>query len=359
MGDGDSTNKGGPLKRLARGVSRLPIPTLGRWTPVVGLVGLIMAVVLFGLVAALTLRGTLASPNLNPFYAEDVIPTAPGATPNPEFAADEVVSSDDDRVTVLLLGADTRASETGYRTLTDSIMLLTIDRANGTAGMLSIPRDLYVDIPGYGLDRINTAYVKGGGQLAMQTVEYNLGVEVDHFVVVQFDTVVTLIDEIGGIVITVPYEIYDEEFPADCDTRDCGFDPLYISAGRQHMDGDTALRYARTRHGDSDIERAGRQQQVIMAIRDQVLSADQLPRLISRAPSLYNTLQATIRTDMTLDQMIALAADAGELADEDIRRGVIGFEQVNETYNEQGSYVLVPMQEPLSALIRDVFWLEG
>jgi LCP family protein required for cell wall assembly len=91
-----------------------------------------------------------------------------------------------------------------------------------------------------------------GGQLAVDTIQYNLGVRVDYYVLVEFDAFITLVDEIGGIDINVPYEIYDPEYP----DMNYGYDPLYIPAGFQHMDGELALKYARTRHGDNDFERA-------------------------------------------------------------------------------------------------------
>lgn len=343
----------GPLARLDRLIGRLPIPTLGRWTPLIGLAGLMAATLAFALVFAFLLRGVVSTD----FLAYGTIEPPSGATPNPEFAADPI-AADSERITLLLLGVDTRPSEAGYRTLSDTIMIASIDPQTGHAGILSIPRDLLVELPGYGLGKINTAYVRGGGELAMQTVEYNLGIEVDHYVVVQFRAFTTLVDEVGGIRVDVPYEIYDEEFPAECDNRDCGYEPLYISAGLQHMDGETALKYARTRHGDSDFDRAGRQQQVIMALRDQVLSINALPRLIERAPALYSALADNIRTDLSLDEMIELATLAAGVQDANIRRAVLTDAEAPSRSDPQYGYVLVANEALVSALIRETLWLD-
>ncbi len=355
----DQPRSGGGRKQ--NGIKRLPIPTLGRWTPLITLTGSLLAVLACSVVTGIVLRAMVVRDVFNPFREEGGSAglIAMLATPNPDFMAEPVLENgEDSRVTILLLGADTRPSEIGYRTPTDSIMLLSVDREAQTAGILSIPRDLYVDIPGYGLDRLNTAYVRGGGELAMQTIENNLGVHVDYFVLVQFLAFTTLVDEIGGISIYVPYDIYDPEFPAECDSRgDCGFDPLYIPAGQQQMDGLTALRYARVRHIDTDYERSRRQQQVLFAIRDRVVSLDALPRLVQRAPALYGALSDSLRTDMTLEQMIELAQLVNDIPRENIRSDVIDADYLTNYLTPQGSQVLVPDTEQIEELIEQVFWL--
>lgn len=355
------------LTRLLRGgwlragfMRRLPVPTFGRWTPVITGAGSLLAVLGCSLLTGIVLRALVVSDALNPFREETGLAADPlQATPNPAFLGETVLEGgEDQRVTVVLLGADTRPSEAGYRTPTDTIMLLSIDREARTAGILSLPRDLYVDIPGYGPNRINTAYVRGGGELVKQTVEYNLGVHADYFVLVQFQAFVTLVDEIGGIDIYVPQEIYDPEFPAECYSRsDCGFDPLYIPAGQQHMDGLTALKYARVRHTDTDYDRARRQQAVLFAIRDRVVSLDALPRLVQRAPTLHATLSESIRTDMTLEQMVELAQFVGEIPRENIRSDVVDSDYVSNYVTEEGSQVLMPDRERIDELIKQVFWV--
>ncbi len=349
--------------RLQQLIDRLPVPDLGPWGRAIGVTGLFLGTLLISLTVGVILRAMIVSDALNPFAADSGLPTlTPNATPNPEFAAPTVDLgnvgnwNEGERVTVLLLGADTRPENRGFaRPRTDSIMLLMVDPEMNVAGVLSIPRDLYVDIPGYGLNRVNTAYVFGGGELAKETISYNLGVHVNFYVLIEFDAFITLIDEIGGIDVYVPYTIYDDTFP----DMNYGYDPFYIEAGMHHMDGETALKYARTRHTDNDFYRARRQQDVLLAIRDRVLSLNMLPRLIQRAPVLYNTLSTSIQTDMTLENMIALAQLAEDVPRENIRTGVVDSDYTMSYVTPEGAMVLIPDREDIGHLLEDVFWLNG
>lgn len=259
-----------------------------------------------------------------------------------------------DRVTVLVMGIDQRAEvetdTTAFRT--DSMMLLTVDPVGKTAGMLSIPRDLWVQIPGFEeRDRINTANFKGdayrlpggGPALAVETIESNLGIPVDFYVRVDFTAFETLIDEIGGIDVDVLEAIDDPTYPDCC----YGYDPFYLSAGRQHLDGRAALKYARTRATfGGDFDRAMRQQQVLLAVRDKILSLDMLPTLLTRAPVLYNTLAGSYDSDMTLEQMVSLGLLAAEIERSDIQSAVI-----------DNNYILTPYITPEGAqvIILDTF----
>ncbi|MFN2124326.1 MAG: LCP family protein, partial [Candidatus Promineifilaceae bacterium] len=183
---------------------------------------------------------------------------APGE-PTPTMIPTSEAREADERTNILVMGIDRRPGEP-FISRTDSMMLISIDPQGETASILSIPRDLYAMIPGYGRDRINTAFVygsaggnpAGGAALSMSTVEYNLGVPVDHYILVDFSTVIKSIDTLGGIDVVVPFDINDPTYP----DMDYGYDPLFIPAGLQHMDGQTALKYARTRHVDNDFGRA-------------------------------------------------------------------------------------------------------
>ncbi len=243
-----------------------------------------------------------------------------------------------DRVTVLVMGIDQRTGETDTAYRTDSMMLLTLDPVGRTAGMLSIPRDLYVEIPGFpDRDKITTANFKGdayklpggGPQLAVDTIELNLGIRVDFYVRINFTAFETLINQIGGIDINSPYEIYDPEYPDCC----YGYDPFYLPAGPQHLDGATALKFARTRHttGD-DFGRAERQQIVVMAVRDKLTSADNLPTLIANAPQLLATLQGSYTTNMSPEQMLSLALLAKDIPRENITSAVIDQQYIADFY---------------------------
>ena len=265
------------------------------------------------------------------------------------------------RVTLLVLGLDYRDWENGQgASRTDTMILLSIDPATRSAGMLSIPRDLWVEIPGFEPNKINTAYrlgeiykIDGGGPgLAMKTVEELLGMPVDFYAQIDFSAFVQFIDEIGGVKIDIPEAI--------------GIDPLgdnnnkVLQPGIQVLPGDLALAYARARNtAGSDFDRARRQQQVILGIRDRVLSSDMLPTLIQKAPSLYRTISSGIRTNLTLLQAIKLAWLAQQIPPEHIQQGVIGPEQIVFSMSFDGQDILVPISENILLLRDEIFTVTG
>lgn len=269
-----------------------------------------------------------------------------------------------ERFTILMLGLDKRPGETGTAFRTDSMILISIDPLTRSVGMLSIPRDLYIELPpgtvvsyGYGLQRVNSAYVIGelaqpgfGPQLTMQTVQYNLGIRVHDYVAYDFTAVIDGINAVGGIDINVEQAIYDPEYP----DMYYGYDPLYIPAGPTHMDGVLALKYARSRHSSSDLVRARRQQQVIRAVRDRVLNANLLPDLLVQAPGLWASWSRNIKTGLTLDQMIQLALYLKDISPENIRQGVIDSAYVTPTMWD-GASVLVPNRAAIGSLMVQVF----
>jgi LCP family protein required for cell wall assembly len=263
------------------------------------------------------------------------------------------------RFTVLLMGLDRRPGETGLAYRTDSMLLVSIDPATDAIGVLSIPRDLYVEVPGYGqLQRINSPMVLGelqqpgyGPRLAMQTVQYNLGIRVHDYAIVDFNAVITIIDHVGGIDIDVPYNISDPQYP----NMWYGYDPFYITAGMHHLNGAEALKYARTRHGSSDFQRAERQQQVIYAVRDQIMRREMLPQLIIQMPSLLNHLKDSIYTGLTVDQIIQLAWYIKDIDMSNVSSGVLAQGYVSGYTTPQGAQVLIPNRSTIGNLMVEVF----
>lgn len=313
-----------------------------------------------------------------------VLPTAPGALPTPVLAQNVLAAAgsggvatgqqltlDDgrsivlqpwnggSRLTVLLMGLDRRPDEEGLMYRTDTMMLISLDRDSNSVGVLSLPRDLYVDVPGYSeLQRINSAMVLGelqqpnyGPTLAMQTVQYNLGMYVHAYVAMDFNAVTTIVDLLGGVDIDVPYAIADYEYP----DMNYGYDPLILPAGLQHMDGATALKFARTRHGDSDFERARRQQLVLYALRDRILNFNLLPQLIVQSPSLLGALSENVYTNLTLDQLIQLAMTLKDIPGDSIRTGVIDSNYSMPFTTAAGAQVVVPRRAMLADLLSNVF----
>ena len=262
-----------------------------------------------------------------------------------------------ERVTVLFLGIDRRCGEEGP-VRTDSMILATVDPVSGTAGLLSLPRDLWVEIPGFGVDRINQAhylgegfeYPGGGPALAVETVEATLGVQIDHYATVNFAAFVEAVDLLGGIDVAVPELIDDPDYPDEC----YGYDPFYLEPGDYKMNGDVALKYARTRATEGgDVDRADRQQQVILAVRRQAVQ--QIPDLIVRAPQLWQTFQRNVETTMSLDEILQLGLLMQGIADQDIRRAVIDYNHVYVEKTPEGQDVLVPIRENIRALRDELF----
>jgi len=309
----------------------------------------------------------------------EVIPTAAVVLPTPVDARDsgntipvgeQITMSDGrnmvltpwdgkTRFTVLVVGLDRRPGETGLSYRTDTMMLVSIDPTLKTLGILSIPRDLYVEVPGYReLQRVNSPMVLGelqrpgyGPELMMQTVQYNLGIRVHDYVAVDFNTFITIVDAIGGLDMNIPYPISDPQYP----DMNYGYDPFYIKAGFQHLDGKTALKYARTRHGDSDFSRAQRQQAVLYAIRDRVLSLNMLPQLVAQAPTLWNAVSSGVSTGLSFEQMIQLVWYLKDVESNNIRTGVINEEYTAGYMTPGGAAVLVPDRARLGELMVGVF----
>ena len=219
--------------------------------------------------------------------------------------------TDTGRINILLLGIDERESEQGpWRT--DTMILLSIDPARQTAAVLSIPRDLWVTIPGYDFEaRINTAhfygdlrgYPGGGPALAMATVQAVFDLPIQYYIRFNFAGFEKLIDAIGGIDLNVEAPIDDPLYP----DSGYGYAPLHIDAGLQHMDGELALKYARTRHGGlEDFDRMHRQQQVIMAVRDKVTRTNMAPTIMREIVPLLQAMGSALKTNFTPDQLVRL-----------------------------------------------------
>ncbi len=296
--------------------------------------------------------------------AGEVSPGNPQADPSvinlPIFSPDAFKPwAGQDRVTILVLGIDERCEESGP-TRTDTMMIISMDPVNMSGSMLSIPRDLWVEIPGFGVDKINQAhflgeiyeYPEGGPGLAVDTVEAALGVKINYYLTVNFKAFVQVVDKIGGIEVTVPETINDASYPDNC----YGYDPFFIRAGNHQMDGQTALKYARTRATfGGDVDRAGRQQQVVMAVRNRILRLDMIPQLLLGAPEFWSILQDNVRTNLGFDEIIQLGLLAQDIPDGNIRSAVIDYDYVYNQITPDGQAVLVPIRENIRELRDQLF----
>ncbi|MGB5934176.1 MAG: LCP family protein [Anaerolineae bacterium] len=256
------------------------------------------------------------------------------------------------RVNILILGTDRR--DKGERAArTDTMMVASLDPVAKSAVVFSIPRDLWVFIPGYGEGRINTAHFYGelnGGQgplLAKETVEANLGIPIDYYVRLDFEGFKEMVDTLGGVTIDVEAPIRDDMFPDD----DYGYRTIYIPAGRQEMDGEMLLQYVRTRHGGSDFERMRRQQQALRALAQRALNLDLLPRL----PALINTALDAISTDIQPLEILALANLGNQIGLDGLEMKAIDESLATPFVTLDGAQILLPNKAGIEVMLEELF----
>jgi len=250
-------------------------------------------------------------------------------------------------VSLLALGVDRRGSEVAR---SDTMLLATIDVAKKQISAVSIPRDLLVDIPGQGQERINAAFSfgeqerPGGGPARVkQVVEQNLHVTVPHWAVVDFQCFRTAIDAVGGIYVDVPTRIVDREYPDE----NYGIMQITFEPGFQWLDGERALEYARTRHADSDFGRMRRQQVVLSALRTQLITLQRLPVL----PSVLDGCRG-FASDLPLIDLVALAFTARSIPESNIHLTIIDEQMTRPTMLPNGAEVLSPDWTAIRPLVR-------
>jgi len=260
------------------------------------------------------------------------------------------------RVNVLVMGLDYRDWEAGETPRTDTMLLFTLDPVNKTAGVVSIPRDLWVSIPGFDYAKINTAYylgevynLPGGGPgLAAQMVEELLGVPVHYYAQIDFQAFVDFIDHVEGVRLT-----FEEPMEIDLRGED---DPLTIEPGVVTLPGEYALAFVRSRGTEGgDFDRAKRQQILIMAVRDRILEFDMMPKLVARAPEIYNDLAAGINTNMSLNLAIKLGWSVLDIDRDDINQVIISNEYVTLGKSPDGLDILMPIPDKIRLLRDEVF----
>jgi len=267
-----------------------------------------------------------------------VVPRPPAtdasAAPSPDSGGSR-------RLNILLLGSDTDAKFAGVYG-TQVMMVISVDQQHKQAAMLSIPRDLWVRIPGLGMGKIGTAYHDGGLALARQTVEENLRIQIDYYAWVGLDGFVKVIDTLGGVNLDVAHPIVDDRYPDDLNSADpYAYRRLYIPAGPQHLDGTRALEYVRSRHGDliGDFGRSGRQQQLLQALRAKTSGK----AIAASLPQLAIDLRNIIRTDLTLTDLARLALLADQMKDQQVQRYVLAPPLYSrDGWSKDGQQIVIP-----------------
>lgn len=334
---------------------------------------------LIGVLGFILVSGISAnkSPNLAYTYAmqtrqamegTEVTPTPfqpvadnPGETTNPEVTPEpgtdpeieptpttRVLKKPDGQVNIILLGSDARPDEGGFRT--DIIVWVSLNPKDGYVSAVSFPRDLYVNIPGYGENRINVAFPRGGFDLLADTFEDNFGVRPDNYLMVDFNGFKSVINNLGGITVQTQRGLSDTCAKWINSSGYCSVGP-----GPVHMNGELALWYARSRYSTNDIDRARRAQEVIEAIFNRLMSFD----VILKAPDLYQAYINYVDTDIRLTDVVGLLPLANEVyKNGDIRSYVIGYDYAYDWVTWQGAQVLVPDYESIIELMIEALSLE-
>lgn len=252
----------------------------------------------------------------------------------PEEPALEALPS---QINILLLGADRRPWDRQFRT--DTIILVTLNSDLGQVNITSFPRDLYITIPGYGMDRINTAWTHGGYKLLSQTFKHNFGVVPDYYALIEFSSFKKIIDNLGGLDVNVTETVSDYR---------SGY-WVTIPAGNVHMDADDVLWYVRTRKTTNDIARNRRQQEVLQAIFEKLVSMDAL----RRAPEFYNLYKDSVQSDIGLVDALKWLPFAAKIAESrNFHQYALTYNHVYDYITPGGAMVLVPNQEQMMKVIR-------
>jgi LCP family protein required for cell wall assembly len=247
-----------------------------------------------------------------------------------------------DVVNILLIGSDARPGLSGTRT--DAIMVMSLNPSAGTVTLLSIPRDLFVYIPGWKMNRINAAYSRGGVSLLSTTIRYNFGITIDRWVMVSFNGFKALIDHFGGIDVYVSRSLSDR----------CGSVPYSYSPGTHHMGGAEALCYVRMRYSTSDIDRMRRQQEVLLAYFNKITSIDGLASI----PEIYNLLGRYVQTNVGLTDLVSQLPLAATIASDTSRIRRFSIDSGKYTpwiVPYSGASVLLPIRSAIQAMLRSAF----
>lgn len=243
---------------------------------------------------------------------------------------------------ILIMGVDKRSGDVGR---SDTLMVAMVDPGKDKVSLLSVPRDTLVSIPGHGWDKVNHAYAYGGHQLSQKTLENFLGIQINNYVLVDFQGFVKLVDAIGGVDIDVDKDMQYTD-PYDGETGLV----INLHAGRQHMDGTTAIQYVRYRDEEGDIGRVKRQQKFLKAVFQKLSSTN----LVTRAPEIARTLYQSIDTDLSVTDLASLLLTFAKNASGDARLET-EMVQGSPAYLDDISYWIPDME----ALGRQVARLQG
>ncbi|MCJ7715486.1 MAG: LCP family protein [Anaerolineales bacterium] len=281
------------------------------------------------------------------YLPTDYPTSTPTITPHPEKikpvsntrGVDPIIQPDG-QINIVLLGSDQKYK--GYIGRTDTIILVTINTKENTVNVTSFPRDLYIFIPGWTDQRINTAFAHGGFPSLKKTFLHNFGFEPDYYILINLWTFEYIINDLGGIYVDVPQTLCDDNW--NHGLTHC------VYQGRQLLYGKEALWYARSRMTTNDFNRNVRQQLVLGAIFDRFLSLD----ILSKIPNLYNTYINNLTTDLDLGTVISLAPTAAKLSDKSlIKQYFINQDVVSSWVTPGGAHVQLPNYNAIRRILKN------
>jgi LCP family protein required for cell wall assembly len=296
---------------------------------------------------------------VHPLEASGLLPAVgPRFESVPDEQATELAMESNPRINILLIGLDQRWDVAHRAFRTDTMMIASLHAETGEAMLFSIPRDLYVEVPGHGKQRINIAHVLGetndypggGPALLMDTIQQDFGIPLHGYVMINFQGFREVVDLLGGVDIYVDKEIWDSSYPDDRG----GEITVHIPAGQQHMDSETLLIYCRSRHGSDDFDRMARQQKAIVALTKKALSL----QMLSRLPELLEAMSNTFDTDLSLATIVRLAEMASKVDPENMQSVVIDRDYLDPSQRQAGDEpsLLYPDWDKIHALVDEVFY---
>ncbi len=283
---------------------------------------------------------------LNPFVSHDSTHALPVYTPDPDYA---MPAKEPNRLNILILGIegqDDANAAIGGPLLTDSIEVFSYDKTTHKSSLISIPRDLLVTIHDQTKDKLNTAYEYGfyhssnSLQFVKDKISEITGVYIDQIVIFDFSSFKQIIDSLGGIDVTlaVPFD----------EPKEWGFD-FHLPAGLNHLDGQAALYYARSRFSSTDFDRSKRQQQIMFAVKDKLLALHFLSDPV-KSFSIITLIRSDIKTDIGVWNFSEMLDLVNQVKFDQIKKSVISTDNLVTESTDNGAYILLPKGGTLAGI---------
>lgn len=295
-------------------------------------------------------------PTVRPGASPSATPPTAVPSPVPTFEVDNAITN------ILLLGSD-QADPNSHTNRTDTMIIVSINSETRTAAMISLPRDLLVYIPGWTMNRLNTAgphataiaYPGGDVRLLKDTILYNFGVTIHYYARVDFAGFKQVVDAMGGVevVVSCPLTDWRLKSPELAPAVEENWEQFTLEQGIHHLDGDLALWYARSRRSTNDFDRGRRQQQLLRAMLNQGVDLNLLPQI----PTLWETYRDSVETDLDIGRILQLAALAPAVRENGVQNLYVvpNKDVISWTVPETNAAVQLPVWEELQDNFQRLF----